>query len=283
MEKFLYKKTIKIFVLFFLLFTNSYSIENKIYYTVQIKKEKSLKIQKAMDLYQYQYDLNIVNETLYMLYKNSDFKFATKTIEMNLKLENRYNRYTTDSIETLLKLFNGVNPKNKRFIPYYNSKIDEGGGYIKYIKDKYERDFSIYLYNYPKDNLINNNFLLLQKEIKKELENLKVALKNEDNVKKPLKIIMGNLIKMLEEIKLETYNLRKEGVLKPFENYDVNKYCMPENWAQTDGDTTLVEILNFILYGDTVKIKGIKYNIYGIVDYYEKLYKNDLKPLIIHQ
>ena len=194
---------------------------------------------------------------------------------MNIKTSNSF--YTSEYIKILLKILNGVNPANDSIIGYYDKKNDIGGGYIKYIKDKFNNYYIFYLTNIPYKSLIVKNFDGFKKRIKKNLFILKKDYEEEKNLKIVLKKIYFDLIFSLNEIENETKALQKENIIQPFNNYIDTKYALPKNFAQTDGKTTLYDIINFILNGDE------KYNILGIRDYYEKFYKNDIKPFVIIQ
>jgi len=258
-----------LFSLFMILFL---TLNASIIYTIPLQKEKTIKIKKAIQLYQYNHDLNVLNKILFMLYKNQTFKEASETAEFNIK--NNNSLYTYEFIENLLTILNGINPTNSKTIGYYNKNRNIGGGYLKYIKDKL-KNYIPYIANYPVNPLITKNFDYLEKEVKKELNILNNHFNNSQNVKSELKIIIKDLIIMLSEVKIETNKLKEMNIIKPFNNYDITKYLMPKNWAQTDGKTTLSDILNFIINGDK------KYHLYGIKDYYNKIYNNDLNKLII--
>ena len=266
----MFKLTSKIILIFFI-FTNLYAYD--VNYNILIQNTKQSQIKKAIELKQYLYDLNKLNEILKLLNQNKSFKFATHTIEGNY-IDDFKDKYTSYFIEVLLKILNGVNPEDDSTIGYYNSSLDIGDGYIKYIKDKYE-DYEIYLNNYPIKQVLNYNFDYILKNIKQDLKILKIKLNNEDNIKPILKKIMKNLLFALNDIKSETKELKKQHLIKPFGKYINKKYALPSKWTQTDSKTTLYEILNFILNGDNKHL--------GLNDYYNKIYKNDLAPFSIIQ
>jgi len=256
--------------IFFLIFTFSFA---SAIYTIPIQKEKSIQIQKAIDVYQYQYDLKKLNDILKMLYFDDDFKEASETAELSVK--NSKSKYSVEYIEALLKVLNGVNPNNESVIGYYDSSENIGGGYIKDIEDKFNENYKMYLGNYPVNDAINKNFDSIKNNIAYNLQKLKINLKKEKNIRPYLRGIFQNLIIALEEIENETNQLKKSGVIKVFTNQEDNKYLMPKNWAQTDGDTTLADIINFIINGSK------RYNFYGIKYYYDKIYQDDTKPFVI--
>ena len=242
-----------------------------VFYTTPLYKQKSEEIQKALKLYQYLYDLEKLNQTLKMLYFNDAFKRASETAEMGIK--NLKSKYTFEYIQALLKLLNGVNPYNDAKIGYYSD--NKGGGYIQLIKDKFNNNYKMFVINYPYKSAINKNFKLLEENIRQNLKSLEYNLNNGKNIKPLLKRIFNNLILMLEEVEQETKELSKLKIISPFTKEIDERYLLPQNWAQTDGETTLAEIIDFILNGDR------KYHFYGIKFYYERFYKDDLKPFII--
>ena len=243
---------LKLLKIIFLIFTFSFAYPT---YTIPLQKEKSLQIQKATKLYQYIYDLKKLNETLQMLYQNAKFKNITETAELSVK--NIDSKYSYEYIEVLLKVLNGE---------------DGRSGYIRFIEDKFYK-YKSYLINFPKNELITKNFDIYKQNIENSLKNLDYN----KNVRPILKIIFENLIFALEEISKESDELKKLGVIKPFTNEDDERYSMPKNWAQTDGNTIFSDIVNFILKGDK------KYNFYGLNYYYDKIYENDTKPLFIRR
>ena len=258
--------------LFTFLIIISISFAQNLNYSVILSKSKSAQIHKSESLYQYLYDLEKLNEILKLL-DNPTFKEITNTAEMNIKTDN--SPYTFEYIRDLLKVLNGVNPEDDSIIGYYDKKNDIGGGYIKYIKDKFNNNYIFYLTNIPYKSLIVKNFDGFEKRIKTNLNILKKNYEEEKNLKVALKKIYVYLILSLSEIEKETKELRKENIIKPFNDYIDTKYALPRNLAQTRA--TLYDIINFVLNGDK------KYNILGIRDYYEKFYKNDIKPFVIIQ
>jgi len=254
-------------ILFFFTLSFAYPI-----YTIPIQKEKSLQIQKAVKVYQYLYDLKKLNEILKKLYFSNDFKKASETAELSVK--NPKSKYSYEDIEVLLKILNGVNPYNDS-IGFYDSEKNIGGGYIKDIEDKFDEKYQMYLDDYPLSEVINKNFNVIEKNINYNLQRLNINLKREKNIRPFIKNIFQNLIIALNEIINETNELKNLGVLKPFTISEDEKYLMPKNWAQTDGNTTLADIVNFILNGDK------RYNFYGIEYFYDKIYKDDTKPFVI--
>jgi len=219
-------------------------------YTIPIQKEKSIQIQKAVKLYQYIYDLKKLNEILEMLYNNKKFKELSETAELSVK--NINSKYSYEYIKALLRILNGESGKR---------------GYIKYIEDKFYR-YQGYLRDYPKNEVLTKNFDFYEKNIQQELNKLNYN----KNIRPVLKTIFENLIFALEDISQETMELKTSGIIKPFSSEDDEKYLMPKNWAQTDGKTTLDDIINFILNGEG--------DFYGIKFYYDKIY-NLQRPLII--
>ena len=261
---------LKIFQIILFAFTLSFA---STMYTIPIQKEKSIQIQKAVKVYQYLYDLKRLNEILKELYFNSSFKKASESAELAVK--NTNSRYSIEYIEALLKVLNGIDPYNDSHIGYYDSNKNIGGGYIKDIEDKFNQNYQMYLENYPVNEVINKNFDVIKRKITYNLKKLEINLKNEKNIRPYLKNIFQNLIIALNEIMNETNELKNLGVLKPFTILEDEKYLIPKNWAQSDGKTTLAEIINFILNGDR------RYKFYGIRYYYKKVYKDDTKPLVI--
>jgi len=262
----MFKNILKILLFFTLSFASTI-------YTIPIQKEKSPQIQKAVKLYQYQYDLKQLNDILKILYFDNNFKESSETAELNVK--NIKSKYSFEYIKSLLKILNGINPYDDRIIGYYNSQTDIGGGYIKDIKDKFNENYQMYLGNYPINEVINKNFNIIKNNIIYNLQKLKINLKKEKNIRPYLKKIFQNLIIALDEIQNETNELKKLGVIKVFTNQEDKKYLIPKNWAQTDGNTTLANIINFILNGNR------RYNFYGIKYYYNKVYQDDTKPFVI--
>jgi len=259
----------RIIKLILLLFTLSFSAV----WTIPIQKEKSPQIQKALKLYQYLYDLKTLNTIFKEVYFDNSFKEASETAELALK--NPKSKYSIEYIEALLKIFNGINLDDDRIIGYYDSKTDIGGGYIKYIKDKFSEKYQMYLKNYPVNEVINKNFDVIKKNITDNLKQLKINLKKGKNIRPYLKIIFQNLIIALNDIENETNDLKRLGIIKTFTKEDDDNYLMPKNWAQIDGATTLSDIINFILNEDK------HYRFYGLKDYYNKIYKDTSKKLII--
>lgn len=250
-------KNMKKFAIIFILLINV-SYANEIY-----SQEKLIQIQKAQDLSQYYYDLQKMNEILNILYNSEKFKNITTTAEDMNNLKTSNGKYSYEYIEMLIKLLNGINPNND-IIGYYDKNKDIGGGYIKFIQDK-NKDYSMFLLN--KNNVIKN-FDVIENRIKQQLK----ILNPNNNVKKNLKVIFHNLIFALNEIKIQTDLLKKEGIIKPFTKYDDYRYLMPYNLAQIDGKTTLSDIINFIL--------NYK-NRTGIKVYYLKFYRNDFNSYSI--
>jgi len=259
-------KIIKI-ILFFFTLSFAYPI-----YTIPLQKEKSLQTQKAVNLYQYQYDLKRFNNILKTLYFDKGFKKASESAELAVK--NPKSNYSVEYIGALLKVLNGIDPYNDSRIGYYDSSKNIGGGYVKYIKDKFNEEYQMYLKNYPLNEVINKNFDVIKKNINYNLHQLNNNLKKEKNIRPFLKRIFQNLIISLKEIENETNELKNLGVIKSFTIQEDEKYLMPKNWAQTDGKTTLADIISFILNGNK------KYNFYGIKYYYDKIYDNT-KPFVI--
>jgi len=254
-------------ILFFFTLSFAYPL-----YTIPIQKEKSLQIQQAVKIYQYLYDLKKLNEILKKLYFSNGFKKASESAELAIK--NPKSKYSYEDIEILLKILNGVNPYNDS-IGSYDFEKNIGGGYIKDIKDKFNEKYKMYLDNYPLSEVINKNFNVIEKNINYNLQQLNINLKREKNIRPFIKNIFQNLIIALNEIMNETNKLKNLGILKPFTIGEDKKYLMPNNWAQTDGNTTLADIINFILNGSK------KYNFYGVKYFYDRIYKNDTKPFII--
>ena len=223
-------------------------------YTMPIQQLKLAQVQKATYLAQYIYDLEQLDEILQILDKSSAFKEASTTAELSVK--NTNSKYSVEYLKALLEVLNGSCNK----------------GYIKDIKDKFGLNYEIYLQNYP--DVVVKNLKVIKERINNAVSNLEINLKKGENIRPILKITFENLILALNELKDETVKLKNLGVIKYFTDYEDEKYCMPKNWAQTDGKTTLSDIINFILNGDK------KYKVYGIKDYYDKIY-NSLKPLYI--
>ena len=247
-------------ILFLLIFLAiSFGFENNINYVSVVQKEKYTKIKDATDLYQYLYDLKKLKEILQLLNKNPSFKEASETAEMNIKNIKSLN--SNEYIKSLLKVLKGENC-NK--------------GYIQDIKDKFTLEYEIYLNNYPYKKLITKNLDAVKNRIEKTLKKLQNNLKNETDIKPDLNKIFANLIILLKEIKEETLNLKNKNIIKPFNLAEDKKYCIPANWAQPDGNTTLSDIINFILNGDK------KHNLYGIKEYYKNFYQKPNPFTIIH-
>ena len=237
----------KIFLIVVLSLTNLYS--DDISYTTQIKSTKQNKINQALLLKQYLYDLKTLNEILQKLYNNKSFGFASNTAEMSVK---NNSLYSYDYISNLLHILKG---------------------YVPYINDLYNDNYKMYLINIP--NNLSKNFDYIKNDIDKNLLKLSKNLKDEKNIRPILKQIFYDLILSLNEVNNETIQLKKLNIIKPFNEYIDKKYDLPTNWCQLDGKTTLADILNFILNGDK-KYRGIKY-------YYKVVYQNDTKPLVIVQ
>ena len=89
------------------------------------------------------------------------------------------------------------------------------------------------------------------------------------------RINFHDFIVALNNVNKETLQLKKMGVLEVFTKYVDKKYHMPLNWAQTDCKTTLSDIVNFMLNGYK---KG---GYYGIKFYFDRLYLNNNRPLVI--
>ena len=226
-------------------------------YTIPLKETKQIQINKAVLLAQYIYDLKKLNKILKMLYNNKGFKESTQMAEMNFK--NDKSVYSIEYIKMILSILNGK---------------CKNGGYIQDIKDKFS-NYEIYIIDYPYKKLLTYDFDIIEKRIKKNLIELNKNLKEEKNIKPILKHIFLNLIFALEEIKNETLKLKNLKIIYPFSKYEDEKYCLPKNLAQLDGNTNFADIINFILNGDK------KLKIYGIKKYYEIFYKNDLKSFVI--
>ncbi len=258
--------------LFIFLIIVCISFAQNLNYAVILSKTKSVQIYKSEILYQYLYDLEQLNEILKLL-NNPTFKEITKIIEMNFKTDS--SPYSFEYIKNLLKVLNGINPEDDSIIGYYDKNNDIGGGYIKYIKDKFNNYYIFYLANIPYKNLIVKNFDRFKERIKTNLNILKKDYEEENNLKIRLKQIYFYLIVSLSEIENETKELQKENIIKPFNNYIDTKYALPRNIVKNK--TTLYDIINFILNGNK------KYKILGIRDYYEIFYKNDIKPFVIVQ
>lgn len=239
-------------------------------YSIPLSKNKIIQIQQSINLYQYLYDLEKLNEILKIL-NNPTFQEISYTAEMSIKTKNSL--YTSEYINKLLKILNGIDPTNNSVIGYYDKENDIGGGYIKYIKDKFNNYYIFYLVDIPYKNLITKNFNGIEENIEKNFVILKKHYKEEKNLKIELKQIYFDLISCLNEIENETLKLKNENIIKPFNYYIDKKYSLPTKWAQIDGKTTLYEIIHFILNGDK--------NILGMKNYYEKFYIDDTKPFII--
>lgn len=267
----MFKKSLKI-ILSSIIITFTYSYANSIY-TIPLQKQKSSQIQNALQVYQYKYDLNRLNDILKKLYYSKSFKEASTTAELAVKNVN--SKYSTEYIEALLKILNATDPTDDRVIGYYDPTQNIGGGYLKEINDLFNDEFKMYLINYPVNSVITKNFDSINTNIKTALDNLKYKLNRHQNIRPALKTIFQNLIFALKEIEQETVNLKNLHIIHPFTTEDDDKYLMPKNWAQTDGDTDLAAIINFILNGDK------HYNLLGIKYYYDKVYKDDSKPLVI--
>jgi len=235
----------------------SFAFSNNINYSIPLQKEKALQIKNAVNLYQYIYDLKKLKEILELLINNNSFKEISKSAELNFK--NTNSLYSVGYIKHLLEVLKGKNC-NK--------------GYIQDMKDKFNLKYEIYINNYPYKQLINKNFDVIKNRIQNSLIKLDQNFKKENNLKPYLNTIFSNLIMALEEIKNETLKLKDKNIIIPFTKKEDNKYCMPKNWAQTDGKTTLIDIINFILNGDK------KYHLYGIKDYYNLFYQKS-NPFII--
>jgi hypothetical protein len=255
------------------LFGNSININNSFNYVIPITPPKMNKVNISLKYEQYLYDLEMLDKEIKLLLNNRDFKFASHNLEMNMKLENkkfaRNAYYTTDFLKNLLKVLEGVDP-------YNDFHILDNQGYIKKVKDDFNRDYKMYLKDINiNNNLIDNSLNYRLKRIKENLNVLSNNLKNGNDISAPLKNIYEDLIYSLEQVLDESIELRKYGIIKPFTRNNDYEYKMPTNWAQPGA--TIIGMLNFILNGSH------KSGYWGIKDYYKKelLEKENSKLVII--
>ena len=261
----MFKSFVKLSLIAFLS-SNLYANNINVVYSLSMQPQKNNEVQKALSLKQYLNDLEQLNIILNALYHNKSFKSASESAELAVKNSQSY--YSYDFIENLLKILNGVDDRD-------DSIILHNSGYIAYIKNIYKNDYEMYLNNIPVNSLLNNNLKYLVKDINKNLKLLNNDLKNEKNIRPLLKQIFHDLIVALNNVNNETLQLKKMKILKVFTKYVDKKYHMPPNWAQTDGKTTLSDIVNFMLNGYK---KG---SYYGIKFYFDRLYLNNDRPLVI--
>jgi hypothetical protein len=246
------KNKVVILSLISFLSLNLYS--NNINYVIPITSPKINKINISLKYKQHMYDLIVLNKELELLFNNDDFKSTSNTLEMDMKLKNNHAYYTTDYIENLLKVLNGIDP-------YNDFHILNNQGYIREVKDDFNKNYKMYLNNIN-NNLIDNSLEYRYKRIQENLDILSNNLKDGKDVREPSKNIYEDLIYTIQQVISDAIELKKYGLLQTFNRNDDYKYKIPTNWGQYG--TTIIDILNFVLNGSH------KNGFWGIKDYYKK-------------
>jgi hypothetical protein len=244
-------------------YNNSININS--FFDTKITIPKQQKIQTAIDYYQYLHDLAKLQDIVKILVENKDFKFASETLDLKYKQNKDY--YTYEFLKNLRKILGGVDP--------YNDYVyEDNNGYVKYVKEDFNLNYSLYIKDKNMLNFINDYMSALKNKINFALKNLHIHLRNRKNIREDLKIIYFSIIFALNNVLEEAIKLKQEGVIKPFTKSQVYHYHIPSNWAQPENHATIIDILHFMVYG----FKG--YN--GIKYYYDKGLKDKYNSLIIN-